>query len=234
MRHVTLPLSLLGALACAVPAAEVVAATIKYRFTAVVSEAEDLGSGLLSGVVSVGDVFEGVLSYDSELPDTAPDDAERGAYGAQPLGVNQLVFSSSTFDYAASDGEFALAAFDVFFRPTEDLFRPAEAAFVAEVNGEGTPDFRGEPGIDDVLATLYLSDRDVLAFASDALPTGLKLADFQGPNDRAELEIVGFDELNLDLAFRVVATVTQLQAVPEPASAALVLCGLLFRPRRRR
>jgi len=191
------------------------ATTITHNFTAVVVEADDFGNGLLAGVISIGDVFTGNLAYDSGLADLQPEEPELAIYSAQPLGVNRLAFSSSTFIYAPSNDEFASAYLSVTH--TADL-----SSFEAEVNGIGTPDFTTEPAINDVLATLYLDDEEGTAFASDDLPLQLQLADFQGPDDRAYLEIVAFDDLTFQLSFRVVANLTQLQTVPEPAAASLL------------
>jgi hypothetical protein len=197
------------------------AQTASFVFTAEVRLADDFGSGLLEGVIGVGDTVTGRLVYDKALEDQSPDDPEEGLYFAQPLGINELSFSNSTFEYAASPAEFALAVFSV-------ISRSGFASLEAEVNGITNPSYAEHSGIDDVLATIYLDDHEGTAWGSDALPMSLDLNHFQGPDDAAYLELRAFNETSFETFFLVQADLTSLRsAIPEPGAGALLLVSCL-------
>lgn len=192
-----------------VAAGPAVAVTLTFQFEGVVTTlVRDGGLFGAPGSVAVGDPFSGRLTYEvgAANPDQLPGDAALGAYDLIELVIDQSVLPALSPDRIR-----------VVHEPGLPTLPPAP------------PDL-GRDGLfartsSAVYPTVVLRLRGPFgsAFADDALPLALDLADF--PDDAFVQGLVAAG-LPPASSLEDVGRITSLVLVPEPASLVLLAIGL--------
>jgi hypothetical protein len=173
------------------------AATILASFTGQVTSVD----AALSASFQSGDAISGSFSFDSDAMDASPADLTFGEYQVSDLSIQVGTYSP---DVDAGDtleiGNHSADFLNLIANPSGSSV------------GAFSPNFW----------QLNLADSTGSVFDSDALPTSLSLDDF----DSGIIVFEFFDGMSFP---QVTGTVTSisLPVVPEPASALLVLAGLV-------
>jgi hypothetical protein len=182
------------------------AAIISYNFSGSLSTISDTGN-LLGGAFSVGDVFNGSLSYESD----SPDGAASSTYFTSSADVNIISYLNGyTFSSTAS--------------ASVDLNSDPNLEYIYFISGYDSDPFIDLGSNSGRLMTLFLQDLAGSIFANDSLPTNLDLSDTAS----STLTLHG-DTGPGGFAFSLKGVLTSLtpSAVPEPTVLLLFLAGTL-------
>jgi len=184
-------------------------AIISYDFTGTLSTVNDTDN-LLGGNLAIGDIFTGIVSYESNSPDgsSRPDYFTSSAEVELTARINNYTFTSI---YSSVDLN-------------------SDSEYIHFVTG-----YESEPFIDlgsnsGRLITLLLSDSDNTIFENDYLPTSLNLS-----NTASTLFSLHGDTGIGGPTFSINGELTSLttSTVPEPSTLAIFALGMMGLASRR-
>jgi hypothetical protein len=158
--------------------------------------------------------FSGVIVNPAPIPGLVEGDPFTGrlTYDLAPTFVTTAFLWEAPYDPSIG--------IDITVR---DQFFSSDDADIFLIDVEqGDSDYFFTASIPDTPLSLFLSDSSRTAFDSNDLPTSLALEDF----DQAHIGQVFLGPRG-DASFLIIGTVQSLVQIPEPASGALALVGLL-------
>lgn len=196
---------------------------VTFNITAVVDSVDD-PFGVINGNILPGDALTGVLQYDLDLPDSDPD-PNYGSFSADPPGDNFINGSN------AGSSFFETILFFDIYTENDPLFSDSIEFFAS---GDTTPSLLAHPLVDYVDVDILLVDDDQTALINNAPPSTLNLDDFE----IAFFSLSG-DSFDADTGmyftpFYVMASITDISRVPEPAGLVFIALGLSLAAIRRR